>query len=510
MKNLTRWLPCALLALLGGSVLTAHAQDVSTWSDRGDHQVVAIGHNAHLPAGQSAQEVVSIFGSSTVDGDVSDSAVAVLGDLRVNGTVANTAVAVLGNVYINSKVRGDVVGVLGNVTLGPQAIVEGQVVEILGALQRDPGAVIDGGTVHVLSGLFTHAESLHGWIGHCLLYGRPLAPTLEIGWAWGVALGALALYLLLAAVFRDGLQRCVATLESHPGESVLTALIVTLLIPVVLLSLVFTVIGIAVIPLFWIALICVGIFGRVVALGWLGSRCIRLTHAGSGATPVIDVLAGGLLALALYMVPILGFIVYLLIGMVGFGAVAYTILLGTRSRRAMAPPTMAPSAGAAFAAAAAMPPPPPPPPGDTGAAAVPGTGAPTATELLAATAYPRAGFWIRMVALLIDLILVGAAVSLLDHFTQATLVVLATYGAIMWKMKGTTVGGIVFDLKVVRLDGRPLDWSTAIVRALGCFLSLVVACLGFIWIAFDREHQAWHDKIAGTVVVRVPKGVGLV
>src|SRR5581483_8182915 len=34
--------------------------------------------------------------------------------------------------------------------------------------------------------------------------------------------------------------------------------------------------------------------------------------------------------------------------------------------------------------------------------------------------------------------------------------------------------------------------------------------LGFIWIAVDHEHQAWHDKIAGTVVVRVPKGGGLV
>ncbi|MGH8294599.1 MAG: RDD family protein, partial [Steroidobacteraceae bacterium] len=90
------------------------------------------------------------------------------------------------------------------------------------------------------------------------------------------------------------------------------------------------------------------------------------------------------------------------------------------------------------------------------------------------------------------------------------LLVLAAYGAVMWKFKGTTIGGIVCDLKVVRIGGAPLDWGTAIIRALGCFLSLVIACLGFIWIAVDREHQAWHDKIAGTVVVRVPKGVGLI
>ena len=41
-------------------------------------------------------------------------------------------------------------------------------------------------------------------------------------------------------------------------------------------------------------------------------------------------------------------------------------------------------------------------------------------------------------------------------------------------------------------------------------LSMVVVGLGFFWIAFDENNQAWHDKIAGTVVVRVPKGVPLV
>jgi uncharacterized RDD family membrane protein YckC len=48
------------------------------------------------------------------------------------------------------------------------------------------------------------------------------------------------------------------------------------------------------------------------------------------------------------------------------------------------------------------------------------------------------------------------------------------------------------------------------VRALGCFLSMIVACLGFIWIAIDSEKQAWHDKIAGTVVVRTSKAAALV
>ena len=100
--------------------------------------------------------------------------------------------------------------------------------------------------------------------------------------------------------------------------------------------------------------------------------------------------------------------------------------------------------------------------------------------------------------------------SVFRHGSHLHLVALATYGAVMWKLRGSTVGGIVFHLQVVRIDGRDVDWETAIVRALGCFLSLAVAGLGFLWIAFDDAGQAWHDKIAGTVVVRVPKNLPLV
>jgi uncharacterized RDD family membrane protein YckC len=89
-------------------------------------------------------------------------------------------------------------------------------------------------------------------------------------------------------------------------------------------------------------------------------------------------------------------------------------------------------------------------------------------------------------------------------------VAIAVYAAAMWKTKGTTIGGIICDLRVVRLDDRPLDWPTSIVRALGCFVSLIVAGLGFIWVAFDDQKQSWHDKIAGTTVVRLRKSNPLI
>jgi uncharacterized RDD family membrane protein YckC/cytoskeletal protein CcmA (bactofilin family) len=524
MNKTFRWLlSCVLLACLCGCALAAQAQDSDASTSQSDRQIVSVGHNSELPAGESAQEVVSVFGSSTADGNVSDDAVAVLGDLSVNGTVGGDAVAVLGDVYVNGKVNGDVVAVLGNVRLGPKAVVGGQVTEVLGTLQRDPNAVVQGGTVHVLSGLFGNIEGLHAWFRDCLFYGRPLAPTLDVAWAWWLALATLAFYVLIAAIFQDGVRRCVQTLEMHPGPSLLSTVLLVLLVPVVMLALVITVVGIAVIPLFWIAVMCLGLFGRVVALGWLGARCLRLARSGSASQPVLAVLAGGLIVSALYMIPVFGFFLYVLLGVFGFGAVIYTLLLAIRSAPAKPPVrgTAAGTAGAtgaaagtAQAASAAGPaddastgsPPPPPPPPPSGAPAA----AAVAPDVLDVATLPRAGFWIRMLALLIDLILIGFAMHLLDRHSDGTLLVLAIYAAIMWKLKGTTVGGIVCDLKVVRIGGGPLDWGTAAIRALGCFLSLVIAGLGFIWIAIDHEHQAWHDKIAGTVVVRVPKGVGFI
>ena len=80
----------------------------------------------------------------------------------------------------------------------------------------------------------------------------------------------------------------------------------------------------------------------------------------------------------------------------------------------------------------------------------------------------------------------------------------------LWTWRGTTIGNIVFGLKIVRTDGQPVTLGVAVVRALASLLSLAVAGLGFFWIAWDREKQAWHDKIAGTLVVRMPRGVSLI
>ena len=67
---------------------------------------------------------------------------------------------------------------------------------------------------------------------------------------------------------------------------------------------------------------------------------------------------------------------------------------------------------------------------------------------------------------------------------------------------GQTPGKILLGLRVVQTTGDPMTFGVAFLRWVGYIISAAGICLGFIWIIFDRKKQGWHDKIAGTVVIR--------
>lgn len=562
----------------------------SRQSRRGSSNEMPMGDHRVAP-GSKVREVVSIMGSSTVEGEVSSdavsimgnttigpearvggAAVAVLGRVDVQGSVGREAVSVLGGTNIDGTVKGEAVAVLGDMRLGPNAVVNGDIVVVGGRLTKEPGAVVNGDEVNVpfLGGL-GDMEWLATWFKRCALLGRPLAFGPHLGWAWMLALSFLVLYVLLGLLFPRAVDRCVETLNTRPGGSIIASVASVLLTPVVLVLLVFTVVGALLVPFVLVGLVFAALFGKAVMLAWLGGRVGRLFTGGPTVNPALAVLIGGVIVLALYVVPLLGFLVFKVLGWLGLGVVVYTIALrvkrekpGTPPRAPVTPPApapVAPPAGGVVAAMSASPepgmtstadaggvPPAPSQPaaapagtaapdsplpltsagftggaGTAGAAVATGMPAvpppPMPLPAAAAITLPRASLMIRLGALFLDVVLVGLIVGFLSdllpralHFRggpQGLIIALAVYGAIMWKLRGTTIGGIICGLKVVRLDARELDWPTAIVRALGCFLSLVVAGLGFIWIAIDDERQSWHDKIAGTVVVRVPKGRSL-
>jgi uncharacterized RDD family membrane protein YckC len=76
-----------------------------------------------------------------------------------------------------------------------------------------------------------------------------------------------------------------------------------------------------------------------------------------------------------------------------------------------------------------------------------------------------------------------------------------TYLGYSWAASGRSPGMAVLGVRVVRLDGAPLERRRAIVRALAFPLSFLLFGLGLVGIVVQREHRALHDFIAGTAVV---------
>ena len=132
-----------------------------------------------------------------------------------------------------------------------------------------------------------------------------------------------------------------------------------------------------------------------------------------------------------------------------------------------------------------------------------------------------AGFWIRVGAALIDSIAVFIAVilplswifgmdyiageqtspGLLRSAIQFVLPIAITVW--FWKKYLGTPGKMILKLRVVDAEtGRALSTPQAIGRYLSYYVSMLPFMLGFIWIGIDKKKQGFHDKLAGTVVVR--------
>ncbi|HEY1899220.1 MAG TPA: RDD family protein [Steroidobacteraceae bacterium] len=473
------------------------------------NDLVSVGRDAELPAGTQRDSVVAVFGSATSNGTARQDVVSVFGSTTVNGQTGGSAVAVLGNVSVNADVGHDVVAVLGNVRLGPAAHVHGHVVSILGTVTQDPAAVVVQGVERILPENFATATGLQNWVGHGLMLGRPLVIGTGLLWLWGLSFAFLVFYIILALLFREATDHCITTLNDNPGKSVITAILAVLFTPLMMVLLAITLVGIPLIPILVVALFIAGVFGKTAVLGWIGGRCFGTRPGHARPHPALAVLVGGLIAMLIYLIPLLGFLMFLLLSLIGYGAVLYALLNRVRHTTSGGAAPITPAAGPQAAAA---------PPAAPAAPAAPASAAAPLAEPAAALPYstlPRVGFWVRMGALFIDAVIVCAVVRLLLDWPghqsgRICLLGLAVYGAVMWKARATTIGGIVFDLRVVRLDSRDLDWPTVCIRALGCILSVCALGLGFIWIAVDPGQQAWHDKLAGTIVVRVPKGTPLV
>lgn len=82
--------------------------------------------------------------------------------------------------------------------------------------------------------------------------------------------------------------------------------------------------------------------------------------------------------------------------------------------------------------------------------------------------------------------------------------VMPAVGVILfWLYKQATPGKMAVAARVVDArTGNPISVGQAVGRYLAYFVATLPLFLGLIWVAFDPRKQGWHDKLAGTVVIR--------
>ena len=123
-----------------------------------------------------------------------------------------------------------------------------------------------------------------------------------------------------------------------------------------------------------------------------------------------------------------------------------------------------------------------------------------------------ADFGVRLVAWLVDAVIIGVPTFILAMILPLPLVWLLAlvagiaYQVYFWTSTGQTPGKMLMGLKVVSAEtGELLDTGGAAIRYIGYIVSGIPIYLGFLWVIWDPKHEGWHDKIAKTKVIRVEK-----
>jgi uncharacterized RDD family membrane protein YckC len=443
------------------------------------------------------------------------------------GEVVRHVVVVKGNATLAGTVLGDVQVIFGNVRLEPTAVIRGSLFVGGGMLMVASGArvnrdlVIAGGSIqappdftpghdHFVIAAAPLVNGVHGflpWITEGLLLARPVVPRLR--WVWMVLAIVFFVSLALTLLFTNAVRQSAAALRARPLSTFLTGLLVLLLTGPLAIVLAASVVGLAVVPFLFCAIAIAWLLGKVGVAIWLGGSTVGIHDPDTRTQAVTAFAIGFALITIAYMVPILGFIVYGLVGVFGLGAATLAFTSAYRRENPVVPkptptpPPPSPDVPSGFSGpAGGLDESPPVAAFDAAPAAAPGPAA--AAGLVH---FPRAGFLERLGAFALDCILVLIVVNSLGVFDDdgGPILALLAYHIAFWTWKATTLGGIICQLRVVRVNGEPLRFVDALIRGCTGVFSLAVAGLGGLWILRDPERQSWHDKVAGTYVVKVPR-----
>jgi len=119
------------------------------------------------------------------------------------------------------------------------------------------------------------------------------------------------------------------------------------------------------------------------------------------------------------------------------------------------------------------------------------------------------GFWIRVVAYLLDGILLVIAQLILMQMIKNEAALSGVNFLLGWfyfagleSMVGATLGKMVFGLQVTDENGNNISFMRATGRYFAKIISALILCIGYLMVAWDDRKQGLHDKMAGTLVAK--------
>lgn len=112
------------------------------------------------------------------------------------------------------------------------------------------------------------------------------------------------------------------------------------------------------------------------------------------------------------------------------------------------------------------------------------------------------GYWRRSFADFIDITLLSIVFTFGEAGWSLKMLIYLAYMIGFKIARGATPGYMILGMKIVSINHQKVTVVQIVVRLISSFFSAFVIGLGFIAIVYDKNRQSWHDKIAGTYVIR--------
>ena len=284
--------------------------------------VLRIGHDYTLPRDTAVREVMVVFGDAAIEGRVARNVLVVFGTARLSDTAV---------------IQGSFILIGGTVSAAAGARVEGDLVVAGGDFQGSPDFSPQGEYVVIgPAALGGRLDAIVPWITRGLLWGRPIVPGLP--WVWTIVGAFFLLYLALGLIFERPVAAAVAVLDDKPLTAFLVGLLVLLLAGPLCFLLTLSIIGIAVVPFVLCALLVALILGKIGTARWIGSTIVRQDSLENRLQSLRSFVVGFAVICVAYMVPLLGFVAWGTLGVVGLGGSTLAFIAGYRRENPLPAP----------------------------------------------------------------------------------------------------------------------------------------------------------------------------